>query len=97
MRGRIEMWLHRSRVPRGRGRNPSMVGRTVWFSERVSHFGLIGWEGERSDNIIQDIHTHTHSHTHIYTFTLTHVHTLTLIIFIDFYVWNKFFDLLNYL
>ena len=35
--------------------------------------------------------THTCTHTH------THTHTLTLIILIDFYVWNKLFDLLNYL
>ena len=86
MRGRIEMWLHRSRVPRGRGRDPSVVGRTVWFSERVSHFGLVGWK-ERRMTMSSMIHTLTHSHTH----------SLTLIILIDFYVWNKFFDLLNYL
>ena len=85
MRGRIEMWLHRSRVPRRRGRDPSMVGRTMWFSERVTHFGLVGWEGERSDNVIHNIHTHmfTYSHAHILTcshahiLTLTHTHTLT--------------------
>ena len=29
--------------------------------------------------------------------THTHARTLTLIILIDFYVWNKLFDLLNYL
>ena len=29
--------------------------------------------------------------------TRMQIHTLTLIILIDFYVWNKLFDLLNYL
>ena len=44
------MWLHRSRVSRGRGGHSSVVGRAVWFSEGVSHFGLVGWEGERRDS-----------------------------------------------
>ena len=58
------MWLHRSGVSRGRGGHPSVVRRAVWFSERVSHFGLVGWEGERSDSKCYP-YTHADTHTHI--------------------------------